>query len=142
MDYHFQVIKFHHRLSNHCFYYNLRLFIGVFYIFLRLLGMLGFLFEFKSCRMVAPATVATLRTTEIVVAFVAQILLTSIIPQVIDILGAAFVFFAATALIFEKLIYDIIAKLFSCNRCKTIQVSQDRVRLEEDQNIIPPTSIT
>ena len=53
--------------------------------------------------MVAPATVATLRTTEIVVAFVAQILLTSIIPQVIDILGAAFVFFAATALIFEKL---------------------------------------
>ena len=121
---------------------NFTLFKSLFYTFLRLLGMLGFLFEFKSCRMVAPATVATLRTTEIVVAFVAQILLTNIIPQVIDILGAAFVFFAATTLIFEKLIYDVFSKLFSCNRCKIFPVSQDRVILEEDQNIIPPTIIT
>ena len=53
-----------------------------------LLRMLGFLFEFKSCQMVAPATVATLRTTEIVVAFVAQILLTHKSTELFDTLGS------------------------------------------------------
>ena len=51
--------------------------------------MIGFLFEFKSLRMVPPSTVATLRTTEIVVAFVAQILLTNTSPEPLDTLGAA-----------------------------------------------------
>ena len=101
--------------------------------------MLGFLFEFKSCRMVPRATVATLRTTEIVVAFVTQILLTNIIPQVIDILGAAFVFFAATALIFEKHIYGILSKLFSCNCCKIFSKPQDGIVQEA---VVPHTIIT
>ena len=104
--------------------------------------MLGFLFEFKSCRMVPPATVATLRTTEIVVAFVTQILLTSIIPQVIDILGAGLVFFAAMALIFEKQIYGGLSKLLCCECCKIFAKSQDRASQETDQHVVPQSIIT
>ena len=62
--------------------------------------------------MVAPATVATLRTTEIVVAFVAQILLTHKSPELFDTLGSVCVFAAAVALIFEKQIYDGLSKMF------------------------------
>ena len=104
-------------------------------------GMLGFLFEFKSCRMVPPATVATLRTTEIVVAFVTQILLTNIIPQVIDILGAGFVFFAAMALIFEKQIHNGLSKLLCCDCCKIFAKSQDRSNQGTDQQVVPQSIV-
>ena len=97
-----------------------------------ILGMLGFLFEFKSCQMVPPATVATLRTTEIVVAFIAQSLLTNKPPAISDTLGASFVFLAALALIFEKHINNGLSKIF-CNRTPP---STPHERLEEEASEI------
>ena len=94
-------------------------------------GMIGFLFEFKSCQMVPPSTVATLRTTEIIVAFVAQILITHKSPELIDTLGAAFVFSAAIALIFEKHINNGLAKIFGI--CKTFYSSHERLVEETDE---------
>jgi len=105
------------------------------YIGISCSGMLGFLFEFKSCQMVPPGTVATLRTTEIVVAFVAQVLFTHIVPEFIDILGAAFVFIAAIALVFEKNIYEGISKVFYCDCCKREPSSQERL-IEETNEVI------
>ena len=96
--------------------------------------MLGFLFEFKSCQMVAPATVATLRTTEIVVAFVAQILLTHKSPELFDTLGSIFVFAAAVALIFEKQIYDGLSKLFIM--CPPSSTSSHEILNEETTETI------
>ena len=78
--------------------------------------MLGFYLEFKSLSMVSPTIVSTLRTTEIVVAFIAQILITLIMPQLIDTLGAMFVFLAALVLIFEGRIYEGVSKICG-NRC-------------------------
>ena len=101
--------------------------------------MIGFLFEFKSLRMVPPATVATLRTTEIVVAFVAQSLLTNTSPELMDTLGATFIFSAAIALIFEKHIYDGVAKLFCI--CKTLYSPHERLVEETDEIIVTQTSI-
>ena len=57
------------------------------------LGMFGFFLMFMSCQMIPPAVVSTLRTTEIVVAFITQSLLTNKSPQIIDTLGATFVIF-------------------------------------------------
>jgi len=84
------------------------------YLGISCLGMLGYLFEFQSCKMIPPGTVATLRTTEIVVAFVAQVIFTHIVPEFIDILGAAFVFIAAIVLIFEKNIHQGLSRI-SCD---------------------------
>ena len=94
--------------------------------------MLGFLFEFKSCQMVPPATVATLRTTEIVVAFIAQSLLTNKPPAISDILGASFVFLAALALIFEKHINNGLSKIF----CSRTPPNTPHERLEEETSEI------
>ena len=68
-----------------------------------------------SCQMIPPATVSTLRTTEIVVAFITQSLLTNKSPQIIDTLGATFVIVAAIAIIFETNIQKRLSKIF-CNR--------------------------
>ena len=95
--------------------------------------MIGFLFEFKSCQMVPPSTVATLRTTEIIVAFVTQALITHKSPEIIDTLGAALVFLAAIALIFEKHIYDGLAKIFCI--CKILHPSHARLVDETDESI-------
>ena len=85
--------------------------------------------------MVPPATVATLRTTEIVVAFVVQVLFTHLVPELIDVLGAAFVFLAAIALVFEKNIYDGLSKVLCCDCCKTLNSPQERL-IEETNAII------
>ena len=58
--------------------YPAKTFCILFLYLLKLKGMLGYLFEFQSCKMIPPGTVATLRTTEIVVAFVAQVIFTHI----------------------------------------------------------------
>ena len=97
--------------------------------------MLGFFFEFKSCQMIPPSTVATLRTTEIVVAFVAQVIITHIIPECIDILGAVLVFSAAIILIFEKNIYAGMSKI-NCNRCKRTNSTQERLVEETNNEIV------
>jgi len=80
--------------------------------------------------MVPPATVATLRTFEIVIAFVAQILLTCVVPQIIDSIGAALVFFASIAIIFEKHIYNGVSKLFCGKCCNSLPMSKDRLSQE------------
>ena len=82
--------------------------------------------------MVPPATVATLRTSEIVVAFIAQSLLTNKPPAISDILGAAFVFLAALALIFEKHINNGLSRIF-CNRTAATTPHE---RLEEETSEI------
>ena len=97
--------------------------------------MLGFFFEFKSCKMVPPATVATLRTTEIVVAFVVQVLFTHLVPELIDVLGATFVFLAAIALVFEKNIYDGLSKVLCCD-CFKKAISPQEGLIEETTGII------
>ena len=92
--------------------------------------------------MVPPATVATLRTFEIVIAFVAQILLTSVVPQIIDSTGAALVFFASIAIIFEKHIYNCISKLFCCKCYNSLSVSKDRLSQETNHVVAPQTIIS
>ena len=62
--------------------------------------------------MISPATVAILRTTEIVIAFIANILLTFKVPEYTEILGASCVFLAALSLIFEERVSK--CKLWIC----------------------------
>ena len=65
-------------------------------------GIVGFFFEYKSLQMIPPATVSVLRTTEIVVAYVVNIILTMTMPEILNIFGSFLVLLAAIALIFEK----------------------------------------
>ena len=52
--------------------------------------------------MIPVATVSVLRTTEIVIAFVANVALTQTVPEYTDIIGSSLVFLAALSLIFEE----------------------------------------
>ena len=52
--------------------------------------------------MIPPSTASTLRTSQIIVAFVAQVLINNNIPEIIDVLGAAFIFIAAMMVTFEE----------------------------------------
>ena len=52
--------------------------------------------------MIPPSTASTLRTSQIIVAFVAQVLINNNIPEIIDVLGAAFIFVAAMMVTFEE----------------------------------------
>ena len=112
-------------------------------LFLHLLkfkGMLGYLFEFQSCKMIPPGTVATLRTTEIVVAFVAQVIFTHIVPEFIDILGAAFVFIAAIVLVFEKNIHQGLSRI-CCDKCRRSTSTMDRLVEEPDHATVTSQTI-
>ena len=62
--------------------------------------------------MIPPATVSTLRTTEIIVAFVVNIILTHSVPEPFEIIGSSFVFMAALCLIFEKQISKFVISFF------------------------------
>ena len=97
--------------------------------------MFGFFLMFMSCQMIPPATVSTLRTTEIVVAFITQSLLTNKSPQVIDTLGATFVILAAIAIIFETHIHNWLSKIF----CNTAQPTSAHERLLEETSEIADT---
>ena len=99
--------------------------------------MLGYLFEFQSCKIIPPGTVATLRTTEIVVAFVAQVIFTHIVPDFIDNFGAAFVFIAAIVLVFERNIYQGLSRI-CCDKCR--RPTSNMERLEEEPNDATVTS--
>ena len=90
---------------------------------------------FMSCQMIPPATVSTLRTTEIVVAFITQSLLTNKSPQIIDTLGATFVILAAIAIIFETNINKRVSKIF----CNAAQPPSAHERLVEDTSEIVDT---
>ena len=88
-----------------------------------------------SCQMIPPAVVSTLRTTEIVVAFITQSLLTNKSPQIIDTLGAIFVILAAIATIFETHIHNRLSKIF-CNSAKPTSTHE---RLVEETSEIANT---
>ena len=63
--------------------------------------------------MIPVATVSVLRTTEIVIAFVANVALTQTVPEYTDIIGSSLVFLAALSLIFE----ERLSKLMSNTNC-------------------------
>ena len=68
--------------------------------------------------MIPPSTVSTLRTSQIIVAFVAQVLINRNTPAVIDVLGAAFIFLAAIMVTFEEQICKGCAKCCICECCR------------------------
>ena len=90
---------------------------------------------FMSCQMIPPAVVSTLRTTEIVVAFITQSLLTNKSPQIIDTLGAIFVILAAIATIFETHIHNRLSRIF----CKSAQPTPAHERLVKETSEITDT---
>lgn len=81
------------------------------YVALSCSGIFGFWLAFMSCRMIKPAIVSTLRTTEIIVAFLVQSFLSNTVPELTKSCGALFVLLAALALIFEKHLYNGSSKL-------------------------------
>ena len=98
-------------------------------------GLFGFFCATRSLTMIPPSTVATLRTLQIFVAFIAQIFVTSTLPSFLDILGAVSIFFAALAITFEKQLYGVLC--FKCrpNRPRTTsQVFIDESDSESDQS--------
>jgi len=80
-------------------------------------GIIGFFLGFKSLQMIPPATVSTLRSTEIIVACVINVILTRTIPEPFQIIGSSLVFLAVLSLIFEEQLSKSIVKLFfpKCN---------------------------
>lgn len=64
-------------------------------------GLLCIFTELKALSIVPPSVFATLRTTQIIVAFAAQCIINSALPAVIDVTGAGLVFAAAMAITFE-----------------------------------------
>ena len=90
-------------------------------------GIVGFFFEYKSLQMVPPSIVSILRTTEIVVAYVMNIVLTNSTPEIINSFGSILVLVAAIVLIFEKEIDKSVSYL--CSR-------QKYEKLDEENNVI------
>ena len=99
--------------------------------------MLGFFLILRALVMIPPSVAATLRTGQIVVAFVAQVLINNTIPGVVDVLGAAFIFLAAMVVTFEVQIYKGIEKCCFCDCCRpqvsaTIRASEEAINVAED----------
>ena len=102
------------------------------FLFTSILGIVGFFFEFKSLQMVPPATVSTLRTTEIVVAYVVNIFLTDAMPEILNVFGSTLVLFAAISLIFEREIYENVSWLISCNSSEKSDIKYNLINDEVD----------
>ena len=86
--------------------------------------------------MISPSIAAVSRTCQIVVAFVAQVVINKNIPSVIDVLGAAFIFLAALAVTFEDQINKGIAKV-CCPCCRPqardiIGATEEAVSVSQD----------
>jgi len=64
--------------------------------------------ELKALAIVPPSVFATLRTSQIIVAFAAQCIMNSALPAVIDVAGAGLVFAAAMAVTFEPRLSKLI----------------------------------
>ena len=94
--------------------------------FYHITGILGFVTLFKALVMIPPATASTLRTSQIIVAFVAQVLINNTIPEVIDVLGAAFIFIAAMIVTFEEQISKGFVICCPCPCCKPQIVLETR----------------
>lgn len=86
---------------------------------LALIGMVGFGCTIYSLIMIPPSTAATLRTSQIIVAFIAQIIIMNNIPAVLDIMGASLIFVAAMAITFEPMIQRKLASLWRRLRGRT-----------------------
>ena len=81
--------------------------------------------------MVPPSIVSTLRTTEIVVAYVMNIILTNSTPEMINSFGSFLVLVTAIVLIFEKEIDKSASYLCSCQKYQKLgeekKLKNDRV---------------
>ena len=88
--------------------------------------------------MIPPSTVSTLRTSQIIVAFVAQVLINKNTPAVIDVLGAAFIFLAAIMVTFEEQICKGCAKCCICDCCRPqIQVDDNEGQAQTADRLRP-----
>ena len=81
--------------------------------------------------MIPSGTVATLRTTEIVIAYLANIVITHSIPKLPNIFGAIIILFAAISLIFEKKISERISCSLFCHKSDKLNVSYSLIN-EQD----------
>ena len=102
--------------------------------FYHVAGLLGFYFTLTSLVMIPPSNVATLRTAQIVVAFVAQVIINNTIPEIIDVLGALFIFLAAVVVTFESQIYEGLVENCPCY-CFRPHVRATIIETEEAINV-------
>ena len=99
--------------------------------------MLGFFSLLNALLLIPPSIAAVSRTCQIVIAFVAQVLINKNVPGVIDVLGAAFILLAAIAVTFEEQINNGVEKCCFCYCCRPQDrditgVTQETVNLAED----------
>ena len=107
-------------------------------------GILGFVLLFKALVMIPPSTASTLRTSQIIVAFVAQVLVNHNIPEIIDVLGAAFIFLAAMMVTFEDQICSCVKKCCPCPCCSPnidVESSDTATPTQEDLRPMAPGRI-
>ena len=91
--------------------------------------LFGFFCATRSLTMIPPSTVATLRTLQIFVAFIAQVFITATLPSFLDILGALSIFFAALAITFEKQLYGVL-----CFKCRPRTRTTSQVFIDESES--------
>ena len=91
------------------------------------LGILGFFFQFKSLQMISPTTVATLRTTEVIIAYFANIMITRAVPEVLNICGTILVLFAAISVTFEKEISDRMSSISFFSKYDKLDMSNNLI---------------
>ena len=82
--------------------------------------------------MVPPSIVSTLRTTEIVVAYVMNIILTNSTPEMVNTFGSFLVLVAAIILIFEKEIEKSTSYL--CSRQKYEKIDEENNVMNDKLN--------
>ena len=82
--------------------------------------------------MVPPSIVSTLRTTEIVVAYVMNIILTNSMPEIINSFGSFLVLVAAIVLIFEDEIHKRVSYL--CSRQKYEKIDEENNGINDKLN--------
>ena len=92
---------------------------------------------FKALVMIPPSTASTLRTAQIIVAFVAQVLINNNIPEIIDVLGAGFIFLAAMMVTFEDQICKGCAKCCPCYCCIQVRAETREVSSQTAEHIRP-----
>ena len=88
--------------------------------------------------MIPPSTASTLRTSQIIVAFVAQVLINHNIPEIIDVLGAAFIFLAAMMVTFEDQICTGFKKCCPCHCCRPQIDLESRETATQSQEDLRP----
>ena len=97
-------------------------------------GIFGFWLFLKSLLFISPTIVSTLRTSEIVLAFIAQIAITNTVPAAIDVLGAMFIFVAAVILTIENQIVKTMKKC--CITCQHRSTCMYNVQTVGEDNLV------